>query len=244
VNPRQRRGVLFILFAAVTALVVFFMVTRYVSNVNSKIAPMVSVYQAEGRIPAYKQLTPANVTLVEMPERYVPERTLREGADLSGLRVSYNVADGTLLGSDMILPPSELNANEREIAIQVDAVTGIAGRIASGDFVDIYAVFQTEGQESTGSSQVLVRNVRVVSVGGIQTRSRATSEGALRESEILPVTVALAPDDALKVTYADSFATAVRLVGLPPGIQTEDRTDETASVDAGSLGLAAPREDR
>jgi pilus assembly protein CpaB len=58
------------------------------------------------------------------------------------------------------------------------------------------------------------------------------------------VTVALAPDDALKVTYADSFATAVRLVGLPPGIQTEDRTDETASVDAGSLGLAAPREDR
>ena len=51
----------------------------------------------------------------------------------------------------------------------------------------------------------------------------------------------LGPDDALKVTYADSFATAVRLVGLPPGIQTEDRTTELDSVDASSLGLPRRR---
>jgi pilus assembly protein CpaB len=102
--------------------------------------------------------------------------------------------------------------------------------------VDIYAVFGSP-DGSTGNSQVLVQNVRVVSVGGRQTRSKETAEGALRQADVLPVTVALEPEDALKVTYADSFALAVRLVGLPPGITTEDRSDEMDSVDATGLGL-------
>lgn len=241
-NPRQRRGVLFILVAGVGALAVFFMVTSYVSGVNSQVAPLVGVYKAARGIPAYAELSEQNVRVVEMPQRYVPRQALREGMPLDGQRVSFNVARGTVLGSDMLLPPSELSPTEREIAIEVDAVTGIAGRIASGDFVDIYAVFQTG--DATGSSRVLVRNVRVVSVGGVQTRSRATSEGALQEQELLPVTVAVQPEDALKVTYADSFAIAVRLVGLPPGIQNMDRTGEDEGVDARSLDLPVRRGDR
>jgi pilus assembly protein CpaB len=173
---------------------------------------------------------------VEIPERYVTAQTLREGSELAGQRVGFTVAKGTFIGADMLLPPSELNADEREIAIEVDAVTGIAGRIASGDYVDIYAVF-ADPEGHTGNSQVLVQNVRVVSVGGRQTRSKETAEGALREADVLPVTVALEPEDALKVTYADSFATAVRLVGLPPGITTADRTGELDSVDSSSLGI-------
>lgn len=229
-NPRQRRGVLFILLAAVGALAVFLLVARYVGSVNSQVAPLVTVYRADQDIAAYQPLDSSNVEAVQVPQRYVAPRTLREGTQLGDLRVSYNVARGTLLGSDMILPPSELDQDEREIAIQVDAVTGIAGRIASGDLVDIYAVFEDPEDEGKGTSSVLVQNVRVVSVGGIQTRSRETAEGALREQTILPVTVALDPVDALRVTYADSFATAVRLVGLPPGIETQDRTDELGSV--------------
>jgi pilus assembly protein CpaB len=232
--------VLFILLAGLGALVVFFMVARYVGSVNSQVAPLVTVYKAAKNIPAYRELGPQNVVAVEMPERYVPPQALREGTELAGQRVGFNVAEGTLIGADMLLPPSDLNANEREIAIEVDAVTGIAGRVASGDFVDIYAVF-ADAEGGGGNSQVLVQNVRVVSVGGRMTRSKETGEGALREADVLPVTVALEPDDALKVTYADSFATAVRLVGLPPGIQTENRTGEMDSVDSKSLGLPKRR---
>lgn len=234
-NPRQRRGVLFLLLAGLGALVVFVMVTRYVGGVNSQVAPLVTVYQAAKNIPAYREIRSSDVVTVDMPERYVPPQALREGDVLTGRRIGFNIARGTIVGTDMLLPASDLNADEREIAIEVDAVTGIAGRVASGDFVDIYAVFATP--DGTGTSQVLVQNVRVVSVGGRTTRSKETAEGALREADVLPVTVALRPDDALKVTYADSFAAAVRLVGLPPGIQTQDRRREPGSVDAGSLGL-------
>lgn len=240
-NPRQRRGVLFLLLAGLGALAVFFMVARYVGSVNSQVAPLVTVYQAARDVPAYRELSATAVVEVQMPERYVPAQALRDVDDLTGRRIGFNIAEGTLISADMLLPPSDLNLNEREIAIEVDAVTGIAGRVASGDFVDIYAVFaDPDGQG--GTSQVLVQNVRVVSVGGQQTRSKETAEGALREAEVLPVTVALEPDDALKVTYADAFATAVRLVGLPPGIQTEDRTAELGSVDDRALALPRRRD--
>ena len=115
-NPRQRRGVLFLLLAGLGAMVVFFMVARYVAGVNSQVAPMVTVYQAAKNIPAYRELTRENVVAVEIPERYVPPQTLRDGAALSGQRVGFTVAKGTFIGADMLLPPSELNADEREIA--------------------------------------------------------------------------------------------------------------------------------
>lgn len=234
-NPRQRRGALLILLAGLGAVIVFVMVTNYVSGVNSRVAPMVTTYRATTDIPAYEELTSDNVEAVDVPERYLAPHALEEEDQVEGARVSYNVGEGTVLGSDMLLPPSELSGTEREVAIEVDAVTGIAGRVASGDFVDIYAVFETA--ERSGTSRVLVRNVRVVSVGGAQTRSTETSQGALREQELLAVTVALQPEDALKVTYADSFAKAVRLVGLPPGIQNENRNRETDEVGANTLDL-------
>lgn len=241
-NPRQRRGVLFILLAGLGSLVVFFMVTSYVSDVNSKVAPMVTVYRASEAVSAYEELEPSNVEAVQMPKRYVPGQTLHDPSSWSGRRISFDIQSGTLIGSDMLLPPSELSQSEREVAIEVDAVTGIAGRVASGDFVDIYTVFQQGEDETSGVSQVLVRNVRVVSVGGQITRNTQSSSGALQEEQVLPVTLALEADDALRVTYADSFALSVRLVGLPPGIETEDRGAESDSVEPGRGGLAASGE--
>lgn len=238
-NPRQRRGVLFLLLAALGSLVVFVMVTNYVSEVNSKVAPLVTVYRASEEIPAYGEIDGSNVEPVQMPSRYVPRKAISEPSQWSGRRVSFDVARGTLLGTDMLLPGSELSGTEREVAIEVDAVTGIAGRVASGDFVDIYTVFAEGDDLEAGVSRVLVRNVRVVSVGGQITRNQQSTSGALQEREVLPVTLALDPEDALKVTYADAFALSVRLVGLPPGIETEDRTRETDAVDPAELGLEA-----
>lgn len=236
-NPRQRRGVLFILLAGVGAIVLFFVVTSYVSDVNAQVGSKVTVYEAAVEIVAYEQITSELVQPVEMPERWIPDQAIRDLGALEGQRVSFNVAEGTLLGADMLLPPSDLSEDEREIAVEVDAITGIAGRLASGEFVDVYAVFAGDQFGTTGVSQVLVRNVRVVSVGGATTSNRQVSQGAFEEREVVPVTLALSADDALRVTYADAFANSMRLVGLPPGIGQENRSDETSSVDHRRLGL-------
>ncbi len=136
----------------------------------------------------------------------------------------------------MLIPPSALSPTEREIAINVDAVTGVAGRVRPGDRVDMYAVFA----DVTGlpaQVRVLVRDVRVVTIGGQQTVTRSDDEG-VSENEVLPVTLALEPDDSLSVTYANAFAEEVRLVALPTDVGT-DRTDDVDSFDAGNLGGTA-----
>lgn len=243
-NPRQRRGVLFIVLAGLGSIALFFVVTSYVAGVNSQVGPRITVYTAAEDIAAYAEVTPELVEAVEVPLRYVPEQAVRDLSDLVGQRMSYNVAPGTMLGTDMLLPVSALDEDEREIAIQVDAVTGIAGRLASGDLVDVYAVFAGEGSGSSGGvSQVLVRSVRVVSVGGVATASQQLGQGALEERNVVPVTLALTPEDALRVTYADAFAHTLRLVGLPPGIDGEDRGREPSVVDARTLGLPQPGEE-
>lgn len=237
-NPRQRRGVVIMLFAGLAAVVLFFVAVSYVGSVNAKIAPTTTVFRAAENIDAYSIVEEADLEAVEVPEKWAAEEAATKLQSVVGRRVAFNVSSGTYLGSDMLLPPSALNEDEREIALTVDAKTGIAGRVRTGDFVDVYAIF---GDDPTnGSSKVLVRNVRVVSVRGVETRTQTTSRDELQEQQVVPVTLALRPADALAVTYADSFAQTVRLVGLPPGTSTSNRENERDQVDADDLDI--PRE--
>jgi pilus assembly protein CpaB len=75
----------------------------------------------------------------------------------------------------------------------------------------------------------------VITVGGSQTVQQSTTTQGLRERQVLPVTVALEPNDALAVTYASAFASEVRLVKLPSG-NSENRSGEKDSYDAEELG--------
>lgn len=234
-NPRQRRGVLIMLLAGATAVALFFVAVSYVSSVNAQIAPTTTIYRAVTDIQAYSVIDEEDLESVEVPEKWAATQATKRLDEVVGQRAAYNVGSGTYLGSDMVLPASSLNEDEREIALTVDAKTGVAGRVQSGDFVDVYAVFGDD--PSNGASKVLVRNVRVVSVRGVETRTQATSRDEITEQEVVPVTLALQPTAALSVTYADSFASTVRLVGLPPGTSASNRSEERDQVDAEDLDL-------
>lgn len=236
-NPRQRRGVTFMLFAGLTAIVMFVVAVNYISSVNAKISPTIKVYKASMEIEAYSAIEPGQLEAVNVPRKWAAQSAETDLSRLVGHRVSFNVAAGTFVGDDMLLPASSLNEDEREIALTVDAKTGIAGRIRSGDFVDVYAVFGDSAQ--AGTSKVLVRSVRVVSVRGIETRTETTTKDDLQQQQVIPVTLALKPQDALDVTYADAFATTVRLVGLPPGSNAKNRSGEPNQVNGKDLQIPA-----
>jgi pilus assembly protein CpaB len=82
--------------------------------------------------------------------------------------------------------------------------------------------------------RVLVRDVRVVSIGGQQTLQLQDTNG-IRDQKVVPVTLALEPKDALSVTYANTFAKEVRLVGLPTDVGAS-RANESNTYDARQLG--------
>lgn len=236
-NPRQRRGVLLMLLSGVAALAVFGVVTSYVSGVGARVGDLVTVYRAKSALPAFTTLDPRTQLVAEqVPRKWTSDSALVGDASLVGQKLSVGVEQGSIVTRDMLLQKSDLGPTQREIAVNVDAVTGVAGRIGTGDYVDIYAVF-ADVPGLTKQVRVLVRNVRVVSVQGVQ---QAATQSGDANRDVLPVTLALEPRDSLAVTYASAFAKEVRLVRLPTG-NTERRSGETSTYDAVNLGgRAAP----
>lgn len=240
-NARQRRGVLFLLAAAGLAIAVFLAVTNYVSEVESQVGPKVTVYQVSQPIDAYQPLGASNVKSFEVPRKWASPTAITSLRDLEGRRVGFQLATGTVVTNDMLIPSTDLSPTEREIAVNVDAVTGVAGRVRPGDRVDIVAVF-ADVPGLPKQARVLVRDVRIVSIGGQQTVTVDTEETVGDTKGIVPVTLALEPKDALSVTYAAAFAQEVRLVALPGDVGA-NRSEEVDEFDAEDLGgKAVPEE--
>ena len=66
----------------------------------------------------------------------------------------------------MLGSPPELATGEREIAILVDAETGVAGKISPGSIVDIVATFAGDEQQGIkAESNVVVPGARIIDVG-------------------------------------------------------------------------------
>lgn len=222
--------------AVVVSIAVFVILTNYVRSVTSQVGPTTTVYRATGAIEAYEPLGGENLEPYEVPERWASPTSRLELPDLEGRRIGFRVEPGTVVTDDMLVPVSDLSPTEREIAINVDPVTGVAGRVGPGDRVDLYAVF-SDVPGLPAQVRVLVRDVRVVSLGGVQTVVEADDEG-VSESEAVPVTLALEPDDSLAVTYANAFASELRLVALPTDTGVE-RSEDVDQFDAGNLGGTA-----
>lgn len=230
-NPRQRRGILFMLIAVLLAVAVFFLVARYVSNVNTKVGNLVTVYRASDEISPYETFEEDMFVTEDVPARWLGKSTITDPEEFLDRKSSLTIEPGTMVTRDMLLDESTLSPTEREVAINVDAVTGLAGRVQTGDYVDIYAVFK-EVPGVNDQVQVLNRTVRVVSVRGVQTVP--DEDSVTGEQDVIPVTLALEPNDALAVTYASAFAEEVRLVGLPT-TEAEDRSGEEDYFDAEKL---------
>jgi len=237
-NPRQRRGVAFMVLAVVAAVAVFFGVANYVSTVNSKVGPMVTVYQVTKDLPPFSTLSSENTEPVEVPQRWAAENTVLQASDIDGRVTATPLAAGSPVSLDALVPASDLDPTEREVAVNVDAVTGLAGRVRLGDRVDVYVAFaNVKGLPK--QARILVENARIVSVLGQQ---QVQAPDAKSIQNVIPVTLALRADAALSLTYASSYAKEVRLIGLPPGV-AQDRSKERKTFDARNLGGKAVPED-
>lgn len=208
-NPRRRRGVLLLAVAAVGALVVFASVSAYVADVNAKVGPTGPVLRLRQDAPAFGPVTPEMVERVEVPERWVPATAIRGEREIVGLVAGTDLPRGSILQAGMLVPAPRLAPGQREIAILVDAETGVAGKIGPDSVVDIYATFDDDA--GTSRSQVIVTRARIIDVGVPESVSGVTETGGFGEGRVVPVTFALSVQDALVLTYAESFATKVRL---------------------------------
>ncbi|GLU47769.1 Flp pilus assembly protein CpaB [Nocardiopsis ansamitocini] len=215
-NPRQRRGVLLMIIAAFGAVTVFFTVVSYVNTLNSEMGTYRTVLRLTQDVDPYQPITAEMVESQEVPARFFDEETFLSSledanealANPGSRAVSATFLQaGTLLQKSMVVPAPALETGEREIAIMVNAETGVAGKVARQSRVDIYASFQPNDSSDACTIRVLT-DVEVLEIGDIGAQVDAQTGGT---NSVVPVTFKLTTEQALELSYAEAFATKLRL---------------------------------
>ncbi|MGS2590107.1 Flp pilus assembly protein CpaB [Streptomyces hebeiensis] len=226
-NSRQRRGVILLLLSVLCAFGAFVGVLSVISDVNSKVGPVVKAYELKEDVAPYTELKPNQFAKVTMPRRWLSENAVTDLAVLNGKIAVTQLKKGSLLQDDMIVQRPELANDEQEIAIMIDAETGVAGKITPGDLVNIFATFEGDGQAARAQSRIIVSNAKVLDVGKITALEPGSDNNSRRAArQAVPITFALKTKDAQRVAYAESFASHVRLALLADGSPTTLRPGE------------------
>ncbi|RKS10293.1 pilus assembly protein CpaB [Nocardiopsis sp. Huas11] len=211
-NPRQRRGVLLMVVAALGAVAVFASVFTYLSAQQDRLGSFDTVLRLAEDVDAYQAVDADSVERVEVPSQYFdPEVFITDLSEIETpadqqLVASTHLEAGVYLQRGMVQPQPTLTDGEREIAIMVDAETGVAGKVRRGSVVDIYGTFQPRDHGEACAVRVITE-VEVLDIGELRTQE--DDGGGV--SGVVPVTFRLEPESALQLAYAEDFATKLRL---------------------------------
>ncbi|WP_318201678.1 Flp pilus assembly protein CpaB [Streptomyces sp. SCL15-4] len=231
-NSRQRRGVILLILSALCALGAFAGVLSVVHDVNSKVGPGTTAYRVRSEVKPYTTLDAGQFEEIEMPRRWLSGNAVTDLGQIRGKIAVTTLRAGSLLQTDMIVDRPALRPGQQEVAIMIDAATGVAGKITPGSRVNVYATFEGRKEGDPDQSKIIVTNAQVIDVGQI-TALDPDDDSRRRPTDAVPITFALSTLDAQRVTYAESFAQRVRLALVAPGSETsvpdQDRTYELAT---------------
>ncbi|MFF1507477.1 Flp pilus assembly protein CpaB [Streptomyces sp. NPDC058326] len=231
-NSRQRRGVILLLLSVLCALGAFAGVLAVISDVNSKVGPETTAYRIKSKVAPYEPLKPSQFEKISMPARWLSKTAVTDLRQIEGKIAVTELRSGSLLQTDMIVERPELQPGQQEIAIMIDAATGVAGKITAGATVNIYATFEGEKKDDPSQSRMIVAGARVLSVGKLTPISDSNDRSG-RASNAVPISFALSTLDTQRVAYAESFAEHVRLALVAPttGGAPADQRDRTYTLD-------------
>ncbi|MER6569373.1 Flp pilus assembly protein CpaB [Streptomyces sp. NPDC001093] len=232
-NSRQRRGVILLILSVLCALGAFAGVLSVVHDVNSKVGPEVTAYRVRSDVRPYTTLDAGQFEKTEMPKRWLSDNAVTDLRQIQGKIAVTTLRKGSLLQTDMVVDQPALQPGQQEVAIMIDAATGVAGKITPGSHVNVYATFAGKKEGDPDQSKIIVTDARVLDVGQITALDPEQSKNQQQPSEAVPITFALSTLDAQRITYAESFAQRVRLALVAPGSETsvpdKERTYELAT---------------
>jgi pilus assembly protein CpaB len=232
-NPRQRRGVLLLVLAGVGAVLVFALVSGYVADVREEVEPKTTVLVLNRDVAPFQPIPPDAIARKEVPQKYVSARAIREPLAIGNRVPPTTLPRGTELQEGMLVDPPELEPGQQEVSILISADTGVAGKLAPGDLVDVNATFAGD-ERNVPTARKIITRARIVTVGIPRPAAAAAfgeapdgQGGADPAGEVVPVTFALSPRDVLRINYAETFAQEIRLSLIRPDDDTvvagEDR---------------------
>ena len=217
-----------VLFALIAALCAGALLYVYLGKLEQqKEVPVVyeDVVVAAEDIPAFTQITAEMVTVKQVPEGTSHPLAARTAAEAVGYVTESEIIEGEEILPVKLKQPGQTESGlsyivpdgMRAVTVAVDEISGVAGFIQRGDYVDVIAYTTTTYQpeetaqpvdETAGTTQtaettqattvVAAQNVCVAAVGmSLATTASGTGEDA--EATYTSVTLFLTPEDAMRV---------------------------------------------
>ncbi|HEY5833574.1 Flp pilus assembly protein CpaB [Streptomyces sp.] len=233
-NSRQRRGVVLLVVSALCAAAAFAGVLAVVSDARSQVGSKVTAYELAADVPAYTELDAHDLRRISVPKRWLPDTAVREPGQFQGKIAAVPLKKGSLLQSDMVAARPELKPGQMEIAIMIDAETGVAGKITPGARVNIFATFAPRKDTDPEISKIIVAGAQVIDVGVIKAFDKSQDAQRL-SAQGVPITFALDTENAQRVAFAESFARHVRLALVAPGDTAAPPASDRTYTLAGDL---------
>ena len=128
-NPRQRRGAMLMLLAGVGAVAVFVAMLSYVSAVRAEVGDFRTVLQLNRDVKANASITESMVDEKQVPKKWLGGTFITDTDDLDGKVAVKDLSKGAYLNGGMVTNAPQLQEGQREIAILIDAETGVAGKV-------------------------------------------------------------------------------------------------------------------
>ena len=222
------RNKLALVVAIVLGLIAVYGVHQYLAREKEQYRKefrAVRVVAAAERIKAGVVIRPKMLSAREMSEAGVTADhiLLREEARLIGQTINRSVERGEPLLSSYFRQPVQrlqdrLDDGWRAITLRVDLISGVAGNVAPGSRVDILGTFPGADSRTGGAAAgrggapaesqtvVMLTNVKILAVDN-RTREMQyiTTGGARRRASYGSVTVAVTPDEASILVYAQQY---------------------------------------
>jgi pilus assembly protein CpaB len=208
--------------ALVLSLVTVSLVYTFLQSTTSKTVAGEGeiVVVAKTNIPAKTQVSQEMVQELRVPSQYIQPGAMREvpktvgtmtrEAVIAGEQLTERrlLLDGNYFGFSGVIP-----AGKRAITVAATDVTGVAGLLKAGDYVDVLVTFdaQTVGEFVT---KIAMQNIAVLSVnrenlsnidnsaGGKKDASKDASKD-LAMAKVMNITLAVSPEDAARITMAE-----------------------------------------
>ncbi len=218
-----------VLFALIAALCAGALLYFYLGNLESQKEVQVvydSVVVAAKDIPAFTPITNDMVTIQAVPQGYAHPLAARSIEEVVGY-----VTESEILSGEQMLPSKLKQYGEtdsgmsyivpegmRAVTVAVDEVTGVAGFLQRGDYVDVISYTTTsydpentaqaqdgtdqttdaaQGGMSQSTTVVAAQNVRIVAIG--TSLSSASTTGDPSTMGYNSVTLLLTPEDVMRV---------------------------------------------
>ncbi|MYN13501.1 Flp pilus assembly protein CpaB [Pusillimonas sp. TS35] len=244
---------LLILGAAVLALMARVLFASMMGNA-APADPQVQIRVAAGDLPAGLLLRNEDIAWQAVPKSRLPQGALVQGTpaadDMGGVLVRHDMKTGArLLAQDVIRPDAAgflaavLKPGMRAVSVPIDIVSGNAGLIQPGDYVDMILTQTTRAKDNANVnesrarsvvSETVIENVRVIAVGSVFQLSKSEAVEVNRnKTPARTVTIEVAPRAAEAVTVASRLGT------LSMALRSFAVADRNASSDAQAGSIVA-----